>query len=326
VAELMIVFVLLLIVIAAIVVLVAGNKRRQREAFESTAAADPLHPVLEAVLHTGPEQHWTTRRAAHGAVRGASDDILGLLAQHGEAPLLITHSTDVAFPGLLVITQGRTLLYARGSRTEVPHVRASTSIRASGPADPRPFVEVSFGGTVIRVAASSVTEAQLICATIDVWADSPDVEPDARVVVTRREVRIDDAFYADTLRRAGHPATPYNMRSIHERFGMQLHGRAVKYLEGRFGSAATERFTAVAGRPTHDRDLPQWPTRVMREWIAFDDDIAPVAAHFPLWTRAVLLDTARTGGYLAPTGRPLSMWRSEWYDDDGRGARKALTS
>jgi hypothetical protein len=42
--------------------------------------------------------------------------------------------------------------------------------------------------------------------------------------------------------------------------------------------------------------------------------------------RAILLEAARTGGYLAPTGRPLPMWRSDRYDDDGRGARKALTA
>ena len=116
------------------------------------------------------------------------------------------------------------------------------------------------------------------------------------------------------------------MRSIHERFGMQLHNKAVTYIESEFGTAATQRFIAVAGRPADDRELPQWPARVLRKWFAFDDDIAPVAAHFPLWVRAVLLETARTGGYLAPTGQPLSMWRSDWYEDDGRGARKALTA
>ena len=253
----MIVFVLLLIVVAAIVVFVGANKRRQREAFESSAAADPLDPTLDAVLHVRPDGHWTDRRAAHEAVRRVTPDIRDTLARHGEAPLLITHSTDVVFPGLLVITQGRSVLHGRDGRTEVPHVRASTSIRASGPTDPRPFVEVGFGGTVIHFGASSIKEAQLICSTIDVWAESPDVEPDARVVVTRREVRIDDGFYADTLRRAGHPVTPFNMRSIHERFGMQLHGRAVKHLEGRFGAAATARFTEAAARPTDDRDLPR---------------------------------------------------------------------
>ncbi len=259
-------------------------------------------------------------------MRHHTADIRETLARHGEAPLLITHSTDIAFPGLLVITQGRTVLYGRGVRTEVPHVRASTSIRASGPTDPRPFVEVSFGGQVIHVGASSLTEARLICATIDIWAESPDVRPDPRVVVTRREVRIDDGFYADTLRRAGHPVTPFNMRSIHERFGMQLHNKARQYLEGRFGAEATARFLDAAARPADDRDLPLWPATVLREWIAYDDDIAPVAAHFPLWMREVLLETARTGGYLAQTGRPLSMWRSDWYEDDGRGARKVLTA
>jgi hypothetical protein len=325
-AELMSVLLLLLIVVAAIVVLVAGNRRRQRDAFESTAAADPLHPMLDGVLRTRPDQHWTSRRSAFDAVRRETGDILQTLAHHGEAPLLIIHSTDVAFPGLLVITQGRTVLYRRGVRTEVAHLGASTSIRASGPDDPHPFVEVRCDGKVIHAGASSVTEAQLICSTIDVWAESPDVEPDARVVVTRREARIDDGFFADTLRRAGHPVTPFNMRSIHERFGMQLHGRAVQHLEMRYGTSAVERFTAAAGRSIDDRDLPHWPAQVLREWIAFDDDIAPLAAHFPLWTRAVLLDTARTGGYLAPTGRPLSMWRSDWYDDDGCGPRKALAA
>ena len=308
----MVALILLLLVVAAIAVLVAGHKRRQRDAFESEAAADPLDPALDAVLRPRPDEPWTSRKAAHEAVRHHTADIRETLARHGEAPLLITHSTDIAFPGLLLITQGRTVLYGRGLRTEVPHVRASTSIRASGPNDPRPFVEVSFGGQVIHVGASSLTEARLICATIDIWAESPDVRPDRRVVVTRREVRIDDGFYADTLRRAGHPVTPFNMRSIHERFGMQLHNKARQYLEGRFGAEATTRFLDAAGRPVDDRDLPLWPARVLREWIAYDDDIAPVAAHFPVWMREVLLETARTDGYLAQPGRPLSMWRSDW--------------
>ncbi|WP_018332012.1 hypothetical protein [Actinomycetospora chiangmaiensis] len=317
----MAVFALLVLAVAAIVVCVRSRNAGKRHAYEAAAAADPLHPTIAAVLRTVPD--WRSQRAADAAARSHTGRILEVLERHGESLLLVVHADDFPHQGLLAITQGRTLFYGDGVPVEIPHVGATTRILSTGP-NALPWVEIRGGGRTVSAGPRSVETAKLICAVIDLWADSPEVTPDPRVRIGPAGIEIDDAFYADTLRHAGHAVTPFNLRSIHERFGMQLHNKALRYIAANHGPAAEQRFLAAAGRPVDDRDLPGWPTRVMREWSSFDDGIGPVAAFFPLLIRSVLLDSARTGGYLARPERPLSMWKSDHYDDGGRGLRRAM--
>ncbi|MCD2187868.1 hypothetical protein [Actinomycetospora soli] len=316
-------FLLIVVAVIAIAVLVASRKAARRRAFEADVVERPLHPTIAATFRLTESGHWTDRQAAIGAARSRTDDVLGVLDRHREALLLVRHSHSAAFDGLLVVTQGRTIRYGR-SRVEIPHHGAETKILAGGTDGNRPVVEIVGAGDTIHFAPSDLTEARLICSVIDMWADSPEVVPDPAVRLGAQGIEIDDVLFTDTLRRAGHPITPFNLRSIHERFGMQLHNKAVQYLGLAHGEAVTQRFMAAAARPVDDRDLPGWPVRVMREWSAFGEDIAPVAAFYPLWVRSVLLDTARTGGYLAHPEKPLCMWMSDWYDDGGRGARRRL--
>lgn len=133
---------------------------------------------------------------------------------------------------------------------------------------------------------------------------------------------IPDEVFADPLGAAGHAVTAYNLRSLHEQFGMQFVVKARKYVDATVGTAAGERFTAEYGRPV-DEDLPAWPARVLDRWRPLEPAAASRLAFLPLLVRDVLLGSAGTpGGYLSDPTRPLCMWKSDEYEDGGRGARR----
>lgn len=311
----------ILLAIGGIVAIRVVLKRERKARFEADSAANPVEPMLAEVLDLDPDAHWERRRDIEASVRAATPEVLASLRAHGEAPLLIVHSNGVAFPGLLVITQGRTLFFGRRGNQTIPHAGAETKIMASGPHDPSPFVEITGQGTV-QVETRSITTAQRICGVIDMWAENPQAEPDPRIVVTRHRVVIPDAFYVDLLRGAGHQPHPFNLRSIHERFGMQTILKARNHIEAVDGALAAERFVAGVGRPDDDRDLPLWTTRVLEAWVARYPDDAAVIAATPLLVRAMLLEFAREGGYLSRPGRPLPMWQNTRYEN-GSGRRIA---
>src|SRR3712207_7676689 len=50
----------------------------------------------------------TLFRSAEQAARSRTQDILGVLARHRESLVLVVHSSNIVFHGLLVVTQGRT--------------------------------------------------------------------------------------------------------------------------------------------------------------------------------------------------------------------------
>ena len=334
----MTVLLVILLVIAAGVLLLRAVRQRDQPTPEgpsrghanvpaqaSTSTAVPeqsLDPALAEVLRR-PDRNRPIPRGAQSALRAATPEIQESLQRHRETPLLILWSEDMVSKGLLVVTSGRTLRIGppNGGSAELVHVGARTSIRASGPRDPKPLVEIVNEGR-IRFFCSSVTEAQLLCGVIDTWAESPHVTADPRVIVTPFTVSIPQEFYIDTLSAAGHPATPYNLRSIHERFGMQLHNKALKHLEAATDQATAERFIAGACRPADDRDLPDWPEHILKQWIAQSPDVAHVAAFTPHLVRTFLLESVQSDGYLSQTGAPLPMWKSDQYENDGRGPRR----
>lgn len=299
--------------------------RRLRSAPEpQTRPETPLDPEIDEVFHR-PDASGRRLRKAEDAVRAATPHVQRAMAEIGSRPLLVVYSDEIVQSGVLVVTTDQTLVFREGRLLRADHRPATTtSIMTVGGA--HPLVEIEDRGMQIRYYCASLETARLICGVIDTWAENPHVRADPRVVITPRRVHIPDEFFADTLRASGHHITPYNLRSVHERFGMQFINKARQYIDSKHGVAAGERFTTMYGRPERDEMLPSWPTRVLDGWREIDSGAAHVFAFLPHFIREFLLETGReNNGYLSRPELPLSMWMSDQYEDGGRGARRYAT-
>ena len=177
------------------------------------------------------------------------------------------------------------------------------------------WIEIEGGDGSFTYACDNLEIARLVCATIDMWADNLDVRyvPGAHITPERVHIPVD--FYAGVLQASRYPVTHSNVRALQERFGMLFIHYARKLIDSTSGLAVGEQFTRDHGRPTDDRELPQWPERVLRALIALDRDAGYVMAPFlPGRVHSILLEN-----YLAHPERPLSMWMSNEYENDGTG-------
>lgn len=319
--------VVLLVIVGCVGLLVAGVRSKQKEEFEQEAAQNPLDPALEEVFSRHPYDHsWKTRGAADRVLRACSPHILRMTVERGEIPVLIVHTGPFGSVrsrgGLLVVTTGQTLLFAEGRVTSIGHRGTSTSISAGFDVM---HADVTIAGDDGRITftADGLEQARLICGAIDNWAENPQLRPDPRVLVTPRRAHLPDEFFSDVLHAAGHPVTPTNLRSLHERFGMMFINQARRTIDQAQGLAAGETFTQRYGRPAHDSELPGWAARVLQGWIELEPNIGhTVGPVLPHLVRCELLATAQSpGGYLAHPG-PLSMWHNHLYEpDDAHGRR-----
>jgi hypothetical protein len=227
-----------------------------------------------------------------------------------------TDNAYIAKGGLLVVTTDRTLLFTEGRMSSVSHHSATTtSIHSAGTTM---SVDIEGGDGSFTYACDDLQVARLVCATIDMWADNLDVRyvPGAHITPARVHIPVD--FYAGVLQASRYPLTPSNVRALQERFGMLFIHYSRKLIDSTLGLAVGEQFTREHGRPTDDRELPQWPERVLRALIALDPDAGYVMAPFlPGRVHNILLEN-----YLAHPERPLSMWLSDEYENDGTGARR----
>ncbi|GAA4752177.1 hypothetical protein [Actinomycetospora chibensis] len=314
-----------LIIVTVVVVAIVGfriaRKGRARDEYEQRSAQQPLDPGLSEVFHrTAGESDWKARRLADDALREATPHVHRLTREIGQAPVLILHQrTDnsyLAKGGLLVVTTDRTLLFSEGRLSSVSHSSGTTTrIQGTGTTF---WIEIEGGDGSFTYACDNLEIARLVCATIDMWADNLDVRyiPGAHITPERVHIPVD--FYAGVLQASRYPVTHSNLRALQERFGMLFIHYTRKLIDSTSGLAVGEHFTRDHGRPTDDRELPQWPERVLRGLIALDRDAGYVMAPFlPGRVHSILLED-----YLAHPERPLSMWMSNEYENDGTGARR----
>lgn len=317
--------VLFVVIVAVIVIFAVTIRNNQRRAYEQASTADPVDPFLDEVFLRPSDTGWKRLQSAEAAIRAATPHIWRVATGIGATPVLIVHSNNFVHSGLLVVTSDQCLLFRDGKMSEVAH-RSGVTTRISGsPNGMNMSVEISSQSGSFEFSCESLEQAQLICGAIDNWVEHPEVRNDPRVLITPRRVHIPDDFFVDTLRAAGHQVTATNMRSVHERFGMMLMTNARKKIDQKFGLAAGEHFTERYGRP-QDSGLPRWAATVLTKWIELDPTIGyTLAPMLPHQIRSILLSTADSGGYFAHPGRPLAMWKGgDWYEDDGRGARRQV--
>lgn len=300
----------LLLVVCVIAVIVRTSRRAPAP---DTADAGPLDPDLDEVFarpETGGEAR---RRQAERLLRAATPHIHRVLHETAANPVLIVASSPRVGDEILVVTTDQTLVVG-GRGMQVADHRPATSTRVLVHRDrTEGTVEITSATRVLMFLAETAPQAKRIARAIDVWATHPSLRHDPRVRITPHRVTIPEEFYADTLRAAGYPVTPNNLRSLHERFGMQVIHKARAFIDGR-DPAAGERFTARYGRPP-DSDLPGWTAGVLSGWIDHEPTIADMATAVLCQIRTYLLASP----YLGDPNRPLSMWKSDRYADGGAG-------
>lgn len=308
------------LIIAAVVVLRIVSKNARRNEYVRRSAEQPLDPMLAEVYHrTADESDWKARSFADEALREATPHIHRMVTQHGEAAVLVLHQTSsnsyLAKGGLLVVATDRVLLFADGKVTTVSH-RSGTSTRINGSGTTF-WVDIEGDGS-FSYSCDSLKTARLVCSAIDIWAENPVVRyvPGAHVTPTRVDLPVD--FFAGVLEASQLPVTPGNLRALQERFGMLL----VQYTRGVIDSAhgfeTGERFVQQHGRPVDDADLPLWPERVLRAFVALDPDYGhSIGPFLPGKVHSILLER-----YLAEPGRQLSMWMNDEYENNGTGPRR----
>lgn len=309
-----------LLVGAFIAFRVARNNARRND-YEQRSARQPLDPALAEVFHrTAGESDWKTRSAADQALRDATPHIHRMVTERRQAPVLILHQTTsnsyVAKGGLLVVATDMTLLFTGGKVSTVSH-RSGTSTAIQGTANTI-WVDVQGGDGSFSYSCDTLEIARLVCEAIDTWAENPEVRhvPGAHITPQRVELPVD--FYAGVLRASGHQITEYNLRALQERFGMLFVHYARGIIDTALGLEAGERFTREQGRPSDDRELAHWPESVLRAFIALRPKLGhSTAPYLPGKVHSILLEN-----YLASPGRPLSMWMSEEYENDGTGPRR----
>ena len=319
--------VVFLTIFVLIVLLIAGTtiarRNSRRVAHDAFVEATPLDPRLSEVYVTSWDH--SADRDGEDALRAASEHILRVAEQKRELPLAAFYARDVhnhLRGGLLVALPSRILYFTDGRvQSLLFDVAAETSIEPSRSGSTR-YVEVHVGGPNggFIFPANSLDLARKVCAVIDMWVDNRDVAFDPQVLVTSRRVEVPDAFFENALRAAGHPVTPGNMRSLHERFGMMFISKARTYLDSAKGLEEGERFTHQFGRPGSDLDLPLWPANVLRGWIKTVPGYSGVIAAMPHMVRKELLSS----DYLSHPERPLSMWRGDRDRRDEEGSMRDL--
>ena len=309
------------LVVATIIVIRVMRNSAGRNAYAERSAQQPLDPALVEVFHrTESESDWRARGAADDALRQATPHVRRMSYECGEPPVLIIHQTTsntyLAKGGLLVVTTDKTLLFAEGKMLSLSH-RGGTTTAISGVAT-QVWIDIHGGDGSFSYACDSLEVARLVCGAIDTWADNLEVRYVPGAHVTPHRVQIPVEFFANVLRASRYPVTPSNLRALQERFGMLFVHYSRKLIDSTLGLAVGEQFTRDHGRPADDRDLPQWPERVLHALIGLCPDAGHTMAPFlPGRVHDILLEN-----YLARPERPLSMWMSDEYENDGTGIRR----
>lgn len=196
------------------------------------------------------------------------------------------YSNAIVESGLLAGTTDKTLVPREGEILSADHRSATSTRIVAGPGGSHPDVEIDgrdgnigfygplAGDGEARLLGDRLLGREPTGARRPESDHHPSPRRDPERVLRRRP---------PDGRAPGHA---YNLRSVHERFGMQFIMKARKLLGSNEGTAAGERFTEQYGRLERRRRPPEWPAQVLDGWRRIDPDMAPVLAFLPYLIRS----------------------------------------